>query len=205
MPVTDTNAPPLILASASRSRAALLRAAGLMVDIVPADIDETAIKNDCLAAGNSVQDVARRLAHDKALKISKQNPEALIIGADQMLECDGRWFDKPVDIADAAASLRALRGKTHALVTSVSVVQNQREVWGTTERAQLAMRDFSDGFLEQYLSSIGDDALLSVGAYQLEGLGAQLFEHIEGDYFTILGLPLLSLMGFLREQDQIAT
>lgn len=193
----------LILASASRSRAAILASAGLEVLIEPADIDESAVKEDGLRTQASVDAVAALLARQKAQKISEAYPNALVIGADQMLDCGGSWLDKPDSLAAAGDTLRLLRGRSHDLVTSVSIVQDGMEIWALTDRAQLFMRDFSDDFLDAYLSRVGDDVMLSVGAYQLEGIGAQLFERIEGDYFTILGLPLLPLLGFLRDRNVI--
>jgi septum formation protein len=193
----------IVLASASRSRAAILAGAGLEVLIEPADIDESAVKESGLRTQASVDAVAASLACQKAQKISEVHPNAFVIGADQMLDCGGSWLDKPDSLAAARDTLRLLRGKSHDLVTSVSIVQDGTEIWAVTDRAQLLMRDFSDNFLETYLSRVGDDVMLSVGAYQLEGLGAQLFERIDGDYFTILGLPLFPLLGFMREQNVI--
>lgn len=194
---------PIILASASRSRAAMLVASGLKIKIEPADINEASVKDACLSEGRNVDYVAALLARKKAELISGRNKEALVIGADQMLDCGGTWFDKPIDLASAAKTLKAIRGRCHDLVTSVSVVQYEKEIWHKTERATLQVREFSDYFIEQYLQNVGELALTSVGAYQLEGQGAQLFEKIEGDYFTILGLPLLPLLSFLRAQNLI--
>ena len=194
---------PIILASASRSRAAMLVASGLTIKIEPANINEARVKDVCLSEGRNVDYVAALLARKKAELISGRNREAFVIGADQMLDCGGTWFDKPIDLASAAKTLKAIRGRCHDLVTSVSVVQHEKEIWHKTERATLQVREFSDNFIEQYLQNVGELALTSVGAYQLEGQGAQLFEKIEGDYFTILGLPLLPLLSFLRERELI--
>ena len=194
---------PIILASASRSRAAMLVASGLKIKIEPADINEASVKDACLSEGRNVDYVAALLARKKAELISGRNGGAFVIGADQMLDCGGTWFDKPIDLASAAKTLKAIRGRCHDLVTSVSVVQYEKEIWHKTERATLQVREFSDYFIEQYLQNVGELALTSVGAYQLEGQGAQLFEKIEGDYFTILGLPLLPLLSFLRAQNLI--
>ncbi len=194
----------IVLASASRSRAALLEGAGLDVLIRPANIDETAIKEKCRRDDLDVAATAARLAWRKSGKISNLIPDAFVIGADQMLDCGGKWLDKPVDLAEAAESLRLLRGQTHELVTSVSIARAGQECWRLTDRATLVMRDFSDEFLDGYLNRIGDVALSSVGAYQLEGLGAQLFECIAGDYFTILGLPLLPVLAYLREEGALS-
>ena len=194
---------PIILASASRSRAAMLVASGLKIKIEPADINEASVKDACLSEGRNVDYVAALLARKKAELISGRNGGAFVIGADQMLACGGTWFDKPIDLASAAKTLKAIRGRCHDLVTSVSVVQHEKEIWHKTERAPLQVREFSDKFIDEYLQNVGELALTSVGAYQLEGQGAQLFEKIEGDYFTILGLPLLPLLSFLRAQNLI--
>ena len=193
----------IILASASQSRAALLAGAGIDVLIEPADIDESSVKDDGLRTQASADTVAALLARQKAQKISAAHPNAFVIGADQMLDCGGKWLDKPNSLTAAGDTLRLLRGKSHELVASVSVVHEGKEIWALTDRAKLLMRDFSDDFLDTYLSKVGDDVMLSVGAYQLEGVGAQLFERIDGDYFTILGLPLLPLLGFLRDRNVI--
>lgn len=191
----------LILASASRVRAVLLRQAGLDFEVAPAHADEAATKR--AMAGADPMDIAQALAVIKARAISALHPDALVIGADQMLVCEGALFDKPADMADAAAHLRRLRGRTHHLCTAAAAVGNGAVLWRHTERPALAMRDFSDGFIGRYLEAVGEDALLSVGAYQLEGRGAQLFERVDGDFFSILGLPLLPLLGFLRHRNLI--
>ena len=121
-----------------------------------------------------------------------------------MLDCGGKWLDKPIDMDAAAESLRLLRGQSHELVTSVSIARAGQECWRLTDRATLVMRDFSDEFLDGYLDRVGEDVLSSVGAYQLEGLGAQLFERIDGDYFTILGLPLLPVLAYLRNEGALS-
>jgi septum formation protein len=190
----------LILASASVIRRRLLEQAGVAVTIEPAAVDETAIKESCRRQGTPIEICAEILAEMKAQRISKNYPEALVLGADQMLECGDVWFDKPSDRAAAAAQLRDLRGNTHVLMTSIVAMRGGRRLWHCTDRARLTMRCFSDEFLSSYLDRAGDLVLASVGAYQLEGLGAQLFDRIQGDYFTILGLPLLPLLDFLRSQ-----
>jgi septum formation protein len=195
-------APPLILASASRSRARVLAQAGIAFRVQAGTVDEGEVKASLRAEGASVARVAETLAASKAASVARgvarDNGSALVIGADQILDCDGAWFDKPADTKQARAHLRALRGRTHDLVTSVCVHQGDAPIWRHTETARLTMRSFSDDFIDRYLEAVGDQALLSVGAYQLEGLGAQLFERVEGDFFTILGLPLLPLLAFLR-------
>lgn len=190
----------IILASASKSRSRLLEAAGILFAVSAADIDEDAVKAELRRANASVSACAEALARRKAEKISCANRDALTIGADQMLECEKAWFDKPKDLAGARAHLVALRGKQHVLPTSVAVALNGSTIWHHNAAPRLTMRAFSDAFLDDYLAAVGTAALSSVGAYQLEGRGAQLFEKIDGDFFTILGLPLLELLAFLRQQ-----
>lgn len=194
----------IYLASASATRARLLDAAGVPVVAEPAAVDEEEIKAAFHAERRSAADCAAALAEAKAARISARHPEALVIGADQMLDCDGVWFDKPVDLAHARAHLLALRGKRHALISAVAVLRRGAVLWHTIDRAELTMRPFSDEFLHHYLVAAGDDVLTSVGAYRLEGLGAQLFERVDGDFFGILGLPLLPLLDFLRGHGALA-
>ncbi len=197
--------PPLVLASASSARAALLRGAGLEPLIVPADVDESEIKRALRAEGAGAADAATALAEFKARRVSLRHPGALVVGADQILVCGKDWFDKPADIDQARAHLRALRGKTHGLATAAVVMRDGERIWHYMTRPTLAMRNFSDDFLEDYVMREGGNALSSVGAYRLEGRGVQLFARIDGDFFTILGLPLLPLRDFLREQRVLAT
>ncbi|MEQ9489993.1 MAG: Maf family protein [Alphaproteobacteria bacterium] len=194
---------PVVLASASRSRAALLEQAGLAVDCHPAGIDEEEIKLAMKADGASPGAVADALAALKAERISMKYENTLVIGADQMLECDGAWFDKPPDLAALRDQLLALRGRTHHLLAAVCVTENGTRIWSHRETASLTMRPFSDGFLDTYIKECGDGVLSSVGGYRLEDRGAQLFEKIDGDYFTILGLPLLPLLTFLRQNGAL--
>lgn len=188
----------LILASRSKSRRALLAGAGVSFDCLAADLDEMTLKIKGRTEGWPVSKTALRLAEAKADMISKVHPEAYVIGADQMLECEGRLFDKPETLAQARDHLRFLRGRTHQLVSAVCVVKNANLEWSQVLTADLTLRDFSDAFLEAYLEKTSDHITETVGGYRLESLGVQLFEKIEGDYFTILGLPLLPLLGFLR-------
>lgn len=190
----------LVLASASKARAALLGNAGLDIEIRPAQVDEGGIKTKMLAVGASPSDIALALACEKSLAISV-GVDGLVIGADQVLVHDGHLFDKPQTMAEAAGHLKTLAGSTHQLISAVSVSSDGSEVWSTIAVANLTMRPFSDAFLDAYLKRFREEALTSVGAYHLEGLGAQLFSRIDGDYFTILGLPLLELLAFLRSQD----
>jgi len=189
----------LILASASASRATMLRHAGLDFDIRPARVDEDEIKLSLKADGASLRDTATALAELKAHRISAAEPADFIIAADSMVACDGRWYDKPRDIDEARAHLQSLRGKTHELVSAVALARGGSVIWRHAETAKLTMRDFSDAFLDAYLAQAGEAVLSCVGCYQLEGLGAQLFSRIQGDHFTILGLPLLPLLDILRE------
>jgi len=193
----------LILASASTARAALLRGAGLVFETRPSDVDESELKVEMKARG--AEATAGALAELKARHIAKQAPGALVIGADQMLDYHGDWLDKARDWDDAGAQLRLLRGRNHRLATAVCVVQDDTCLWAFTGAPRLKMRAFSDGFIDSYLEHAGDEAFGCVGAYRLEGLGAQLFEEIEGDYFTILGLPLLPLLEFLRTRGIVAS
>ncbi len=194
-----TEAPEVVLASASRSRLELLRHAGLRLRAEPARIDEAEVKASLRAEQADAAAAAETLAELKAIKVSRRVPGALVIGGDQILECEGQWFDKPPDRARAAEHLRALAGKTHALVTAACVVRDGVRIWHHREAPRLTMRPLDEAFIESYLKAAGPEVLETVGAYRLEGLGAQLFTKVSGDYFTILGLPLLPLLGFLRE------
>jgi len=189
----------LVLASASPVRARLLGAAGIAFERKAAAVDEAEMKAALRAEGVSPDDAATALAELKAMRVSRNSPGALVIGADQLLVCDGEWFDKPADRAAAAASLRALSGRAHDLVSAACVVRDGARLWHAVDRATLHMRALDPAFIEAYLDAAGPPALDSVGVYQLEALGAHLFARIEGDYFTILGLPLLPLLAFLRE------
>ncbi|CBS88200.1 Putative septum formation inhibitor protein (Maf-like) [Azospirillum lipoferum 4B] len=192
------SAPVLVLASGSRTRAAMLEQAGVSAILDKPLVDEDEVKAAGRAEGVPADAVAEALAELKAQRITRRHPGALVVGADQMLECEGRWFDKPADRAAARAQLLDLRGKTHRLVSCAVVVRDGERMWHKVDSARLTMRNFSESFLDDYLDRVGDEVLHSVGAYQLEGLGAQLFQRVEGDFFTILGLPLLPLLGFLR-------
>jgi len=195
----------VILASASRSRAALLRNAGIAIECRPADIDEETVKASFRREGRSAADVASGLAEMKARSIGEDHADRFVIGADQMLQCGGAWFDKPVDLDHARGHLCALRGKTHELFAAICVFRNGVCLWRHLECARMTMRPFSDAFLDAYIEAVGEQACESVGAYQLEGLGARLFDRIEGDYFTILGLPLLPLLGFLANHGVVTS
>ena len=193
----------IILASASPARAAVLRNAGLEFDIRPARVDEEEIKLSLKAEGAPPERVAETLAELKMRRGSVPGDRSFVIGCDQMLACDGEWFDKPEDMAAARMQLRRLRGKTHQLHAAICVGRDGGVIWHHMETARLTMRDFSDDFLEAYLVQAGDGILASVGAYRLEDIGVQLFSRIQGDYFTILGLPLLPLLDFLRNNSVV--
>lgn len=197
-------ADPLILASGSATRAKLLKDAGLSFAVVRPTVDEAAIRDGLRAEGLSPRDQADALAEVKALSVSRRMG-GFVIGADQMLALDDRAFDKPVDRDEARAHLQALRGRTHALLTAAVVAKDGAVIWRRIETPRITMRAFSDGFIETYLDAIGQGAFASVGAYQLEGLGAQLFSHVDGDYYAILGLPMLELLAFLRTHQVIPT
>jgi septum formation protein len=188
----------LILASASATRARLLADAGIAAESDPAAIDEGAIKRECRRDGRSTSECAAHLADAKARAVAARHPGSLVLGADQLLDCDGEWFDKPKDLAEARRQLQSLRGRTHELVTAAAVLRDDEPMWQVVERPRVTLRRFSDSFLDRYLAAMGERALKTVGGYELEGIGAQLMTQIEGDYFAILGLPLLPLLDFLR-------
>lgn len=192
----------LILASASAVRASLLRQASLDFHVRDSRVDEDAVKKSFAGSTDDgdTDALALRLAEEKALAVSRAEPGALVIGADQIMSCETRRFDKPRDMVEARANLLFLRGRTHTLHSAVVLALDGEVVWGHSARADLAMRNFSDTFLDWYLKTLGEKVKTSVGCYQLEGPGIQLFERIEGDYFTILGLPLLPLLAELRDR-----
>jgi septum formation protein len=191
--------PPLVLASASSSRRNLLAAAGLDFQVRPAGVDEAVVKEAARAAGRSAADTALALADLKAAHVAADNPAALVIGADQILVCDGVWFDKPAHRAAAHAQLTTLRGRSHTLATAVTCHQHGSRRWHHVAEPRLTMRRFSDTFLDAYLAAEGESVTSTVGAYRLEERGVHLFERIDGDHATILGLPLLPLLCFLRQ------
>lgn len=194
----------VILASKSAARRQVLTGAGVPYEAVVAGVDEDAVKAGLLAEGVGPRDIAEALAELKAVKVSRGRAD-LVIGADQTLEFEGGLHDK-VETLDAARDrLRALRGKPHKLHSAVVVAKEGAPIWREVVTATLTMRPFSDDFLESYLAQEGDEALGSVGCYRLEGPGAQLFSRIEGDYFAILGLPLLGLLDLFRRHGVLAS
>jgi septum formation protein len=193
---------PLVLASKSASRHAILRDAGIPVAVESADIDERAIEQ--CSAEQDAGELAAVLAREKARTVAARRPGRLVLGADQTLALGERRFSKPADRAGARRQLAALRGQTHELHSAVALVRGSSVLFEHREVARLTMRSFSDQFLEAYLDAAGAAVTASVGAYQLEKVGIQLFERIEGDHFTILGLPVLPLLEFLRSAGWLA-
>ena len=193
---------PLILASQSRARQALLANAGIDFEAVPAEIDERAIQQ---ASGLSApDDIAALLAREKARLVSMRQPGQYVIGADQTLALEERLFSKPAGRAQAAEQLRALAGRGHELHSAVAVAREGRILFEAAAIARMTMRRLGEAEIDAYLNEAGEAVTSSVGAYQLEGLGVHLFERIEGDHFTILGLPLLQLLAFLRGERLLA-
>lgn len=177
----------------------MLKNAGVAHARDPATIDERAIRDELLKSGATAETAALALARAKAAETATRHPGALVIGADQILECGARWFEKANGADDARRTLRALQGRAHRLVSAVSVQRDAARAWEHVETADLTMRRLGDDEIERYLAEAGPEALESVGVYRLEGIGARLFTRVEGDFFTILGLPLLPLLAFLRE------
>jgi septum formation protein len=194
---------PLVLASASEARARLLRAAGVAIEIEPARVDEDEVKAALAAEGAPPRDVADALAELKALRVSARHPRRLVLGADQVLVHAGRVIDKPRDVEEARAQLLDLAGTTHQLLSAAVIAEDGRPVWRHVGTARLVVRPFTGAFLDDYLSRMGDTVTTTVGGYRLEGLGAQLFTRVDGDHFTVLGLPLLELLGFLRARGRL--
>lgn len=194
----DPAVPTIVLASGSRPRADMLANAGVPFTVDPAAVDESAVKSSMRASGADAATAAEALAATKAQQVSRRHVDSLVIGADQMLVCDGDWFDKPEDATMARRHLARLRGRSHELISAVCVVQGGTVLWHHVDAASLTMRPFSDRFIDEYLEKMGEKITATVGGYELEGLGAQLFSRIAGDCFTILGMPLLPLLDFLR-------
>ena len=196
----------LVLASTSAARRAMLAAAGVAHEAVAANVDEAAAKASLLAQGLKARDMADALAELKAVRVSQRMPGALVLGADQVLAADdGTLFDKPESRDEARGHLRMLRGATHRLISAAVIAENGRPVWRAADEARLTMRPFSDAFLESYLDREWPEIAGCVGCYRLEALGVQLFSRIQGDHFTILGLPLLPLIDFLRTRGMLTS
>lgn len=189
--------PHIILASKSAARKMMLENAGLRFEAIAADIDERGIEANF---NHSPANLARELARQKALRLAESYPDALVIGSDSLVECEGEVLHKAENTDAALRKLMALSGKTHHLISAVSVAKGRMILWDHVQQASLTMRKFDENFTRHYLETIGKDAALnSVGSYQLEAQGAWLFEKIEGDYFTILGMPLIPLLAYLQD------
>jgi len=193
----------LILASSSTVRARLLRDAGVPFEVCPAEVDEEKVKVSLLAEKLDANAITDALAELKATRVSTAHPQALVLGCDQTLAFEGRLIDKSADLIEAWALLQQMRGKSHSLLTACVLAKGGVAIWRRHERCRLWMRPFSDTFLDEYFEAEGDKLLGSVGCYHLEGWGIKLFERIEGDYFSVLGLPLIPLLAALRDHGII--
>jgi septum formation protein len=195
---------PVVLASKSASRQAVLRAAGVPFEIVGSGVDEDAAKAILLGEGRAPREIADQLAEAKAVEVSRVRPTAIVIGADQTLDLGGELLDKVHTISDGRARLRRLRGQSHLLHSAVVVAQHGMPIWRHLESPRMVMRAASDAFIDAYLTRHGSALLGSVGVYQLENDGVQLFDEVDGDYFAILGLPLQPLLALLRDKGALA-
>src|ERR1051325_6917442 len=191
------------LAAARPPRARLLEAAGVAFAVEPAAIDESPIKHEMRLAGRPAIECAQALARAKAATVSARHPDALVIGADQLLVAGDEWHDKPNILAEARLQLQRLRGRTHMLATAVCVIRDGERLWQAARLPELTMREFSSAFLDDYIAAEGEDILGSVGAYRLETRGIQLFSWMTGDHFAVLGLPLFELLEFLRSRGAL--
>jgi septum formation protein len=195
---------PIVLASRSAARMALLAAAGVPFTALPSSVDERAVEMPLIVGGATPAEIAAALADAKAVDVGARRPDALVVGADQTLDLDGDRWTKPASLDDAREQLARLSGRTHRLHSAVAVARHGKIAWAHGESATLTMRRLTAAAIDAYLAERGDTALTSVGAYQIEGPGIRLFEAIEGDYFTILGLPLLPLLAYLRSEGAIS-
>lgn len=194
----------VVLASASSARRALLAAAGVAFEVKPAGIDERAVEVPLIAGGASPADLASALADEKALAVSREDGGTLVIGADQTLDVDGTRWTKPANLAEAREQLALLSGREHRLHSAVAIARGGSLLWRHREEARLTLRALTAAEIDAYLAEAGEAALMSVGAYQIEGPAIRLFDRIDGDYFAILGLPLLPLLRYLRGEGEIA-
>jgi len=193
----------LVLASGSETRAKMLRDAGVPIEVIPSSVDEDVLKAAFRTDGGSPSSLADALAEAKAREVADKKPNHLVLGSDQILVFESQVFDKPRDVAEARTQIQNLRGKTHELLSAAVLIRDGHVCWRGEGSAKLTMRNFSDEFLETYLNEEGDGVLWTVGGYQIEGRGAQFFEHIEDDYFSILGLPLMRVLAALRQEGVI--
>ena len=196
---------PLVLASASASRRSLLSAAGVDFVTAPADIDEPALMRRLIGDGGDGRAIAEALAGEKAAQISRQRPGETVLGGDSVLELDGEILGKCRDLGALRALLLRMSGQPHQLISAVALVRDGRVLWRHTSLARMTVRPLSERFIDAYLAREGEKLLSSVGGYHFEGLGAQLFEKVEGDYFSILGLPLLEVLAALRAEGLLET
>ena len=193
----------IVLASESKTRQSILRQAGVEFDVKPARIDEEAIIKSLLTDGATTNDIVDALAEYKALRVAGSNPDGLIIGSDQISACEKKIYSRAQNMEQAKTTLKELRGKSHQLLSAAVIFEDGKPVWRTVSRAQLFMRNYSDEYLDDYLEYCGSDILSSVGCYFLEDKGVNLFSRIQGDYFTVLGFPLLDVLEFLRNRGVI--
>lgn len=197
--------PELVLASQSKTRQSMLSNAGIQFDVQVAPVDETELKASLIAEGIPARDIADALADAKARSASLMRPDAMVLGADQILVQNGEVFSKAQDRGEAEAKLAKLSGKSHQLISAAVIYEQGQPVWRSVDTATLHMRPLSADFIKEYLDALGKDAFWSVGCYQLEGRGIQLFDKIEGSHFTILGLPLIAVIDFLRRRGMLRT
>ena len=201
-----TSADDLVLASASQTRRSLLEGAGVPHIVEPSRVDEDELKIGLRAEGASPVEIAEVLAEAKAIYVSRKHPDVLVLGADQILALEGESFDKPVDRADALAQLQKLRGRRHELISYAVIVRGGQRIWQGVDRAKLTVRaDITDDFLNAYIDAAGEDIFNGPGGYRVESLGVQLFSAIDGAHYTILGLPLLALLDYLRANGILKT
>ena len=193
----------IVLASQSMARQNMLRQAGVEFEVKPARIDEEAIIKSLLADEATTNDIVDALAEYKALRVAGSHPDGLIIGSDQILVCEKKIYSKAQNLEQAKITLKELRGKSHQLLSAAVIFEDGKPVWRTVSRAQLFMRNYSDEYLDDYLKYCGSDILSSVGCYFLEDKGVNLFSRVQGDYFTVLGFPLLDVLEFLRNRGVI--